>query len=92
MRNVYKDINGVYNPNTNKPALSLYNEETINLDTGNQKSLCKEVNPETSEEVISQFRIAERDLATLIGLNDYETFRLIEVLRKSRTYCCSRAS
>ena len=42
MRNVYKDISGVYNLNANKPALSHYNEETINLDTGNQKSLCKE--------------------------------------------------
>ena len=42
MRNVYKDISGVYNLNANKPALSHYNEETINLDTGNQKSLCQE--------------------------------------------------
>ena len=42
MRNVYKDISGVYNLNANKPALSHYNEETINLDTGNQKSLWKE--------------------------------------------------
>ena len=25
-------------------------------------------------------------------IRDYETLRLIEVLRKSRTYCCSRAS
>ena len=38
--NVYADISGVYNLNANKPALSLYDEETINLDTGNQKSLC----------------------------------------------------
>ena len=38
--NVYEDISGVYNLNANKPALSLYDEETINLDTGNQKSLC----------------------------------------------------
>ena len=30
------------------------------------------VNPETNEEVTVQFRIVERDLATLIGLNDYE--------------------
>ena len=35
--------------------------------------------------MIIQFRIVERDLATLIGLNDYETLRLIEVLRRSRT-------
>ena len=36
--NVYEDISGVYNLNANKPALSLYDEETINfLDTGNQK-------------------------------------------------------
>ena len=38
--NVYEDISGVYNLNENKPALSLYDEETINLDTGNQKGLC----------------------------------------------------
>ena len=38
--NVYEDISGVYNLNANKTALSLYDEETINLDTGNQKSLC----------------------------------------------------
>ena len=36
--------------------------------------------------MIIQFRIVERDLATLIGLNDYETLRLIEVLRRSRTF------
>ena len=42
MRNVYKDISGVYSPNANKAALSHYNEETINLDTGSQKSLCQE--------------------------------------------------
>ena len=41
--------------------------------------------------MIIQFRIVERDLATLIGLNDYETLRPIEVLRRPRTYCCSRA-
>ena len=35
--------------------------------------------------MIIQFRIVERDIATLIGLNDYETLRLIEVLRRSRT-------
>ena len=35
--------------------------------------------------MIIQLRIVERDLATLIGLNDYETLRLIEVLRRSRT-------
>ena len=34
--------------------------------------------------MIIQFRIVERDLATLIGLNDYETLRLFEVLRRSR--------
>ena len=36
--------------------------------------------------MIVQFRIVERDLATLIGLNDYETLRLIKVLRRSRTF------
>ena len=35
--------------------------------------------------MIIQLRIVERDLATLIGLNDYETLRLVEVLRRSRT-------
>ena len=35
--------------------------------------------------MIIQFRIVERDIATLIVLNDYETLRLIEVLRRSRT-------
>ena len=30
---------------------------------------------------MKKFRIVERDLTTLIGLNDYETLSLIEVLR-----------
>ena len=42
VRNVFKDISGVYNRNANKPALSNYDEETMSLDTGNQKSLCQE--------------------------------------------------
>ena len=90
--NVYDDISGVYNLNANKPALSQYDEETINLDTGNRKRSLLGVNPETNEEVIIQLRIVEGDLTTPIGLNDYETLRLTEVLRRSRTYCCSRAS
>ena len=88
---MFKDISGVCNLKANKPALSHCDEETINLDTGKQKSLSG-VNPTTNEEVIIQFRIVERDLTTLIGLNDYETLRLIEVLRRSRAYCFSRAS
>ena len=42
VRNMFKDISGVYNRNANKPVLSNYDEETMNLDTGNQKSLCQE--------------------------------------------------
>ena len=32
---------------------------------------------------IKKFRIVERDLTTLIGLNDYETLNRIEVLREN---------
>ena len=32
---------------------------------------------------VKKFRIVERDLTTLIDLNDYETLRLIEVLREN---------
>ena len=41
------------------------------------------LNPATSEEMIIQFRIVDRDLTPLIGLNDSETLKLIELLRKS---------
>jgi len=78
--NVYEDISGVYNLNANKPALSLYDEETINLirHWEPEKSLLG-VNPETNEEVIIQLRMVERDLKTLIGLKDYETLKVTEL-------------
>lgn len=38
------------------------------------------LNPATNEEVIIQFRIVKKDLTPLIGLNDSEALRLIEVL------------
>ena len=91
MRNVFKDISGVYNLDANKPALINYDENYDKFRHWEPEKSLSGVNPETNEEVIIQFRIVERDLATLIGLNDYETLRPIEVLRRSRTYCCSRA-
>ena len=41
------------------------------------------LNPATSQEVIIQFRIVDRDLTPLIGLNDSETLKLIELLREN---------
>ena len=41
------------------------------------------LNPATSQEMIIQFRIVDRDLTPLIGLNDSETLKLIELLREN---------
>ena len=41
------------------------------------------LNPATSEERIIQFRIVHIDLTPLIGLNDSETLKLIELLREN---------
>ena len=41
------------------------------------------LNPATSEERIIQFRIVDRDLTPLLGLNDSETLELIELLREN---------
>ena len=41
------------------------------------------LNPATSEERIIQFRIVDRDLTPLIGLNDSGTLKLVELLREN---------
>ena len=83
--NVYKDISGDYdltdlNPVV-KPVLSLYYEETTIQPLGTRKVFL--LNLATSEEMIIQFRIVDRDLTPLIGLNDSETLKLIELLRNN---------
>ena len=41
------------------------------------------LNPATSEEMIIQFRIVDRDLTPLIDLNDSQTLKLIELFREN---------
>ena len=41
------------------------------------------LNLATSEEMIIQFRIVDRDLTPLIGLNDSETLKLVKLLREN---------
>ena len=60
-------------------VLSLYDEET-KIQTQPEKSV---LNPATSEEMIIHFRIVNRDLTPLIGLNDSEMLQLIELLREN---------
>ena len=83
--NVYKDISGDYDltdlNTVVKPVLSLYDEETKIQTLGTKKVFV--LNPATSEEMIIQFRIVDRDLTPLIGLNDSETLKLIELLREN---------
>ena len=82
---MYKDISGDYDlTNLNaavKPVLSLYDEETKIQTLGTRKVFV--LNPATSQEVIIQFRIVDRDLTPLIGLNDFETLKVIELLREN---------
>ena len=83
--NVYKDISGDYDltdlNTVVKPFLSLYDDETKIQTLGTRKVFV--LNPATSQEVIIQFRIVDRDLTPLIGLNDSETLKLIELLREN---------
>ena len=80
---VYKDVSGDHTlkdlNTTVRPVLSLYDEETKIQTLGTRKMFV--LNPATSEEVIIQFRIVNKDLTPLIGLNDSEALKLIEVLR-----------
>ena len=80
---VYKDISGDHNlkdlNKTVKPVLSLYDEETKIQTLGTRKVFV--LNPATNEEVIIQFRIVDKELTPLIGLNDSEELKLLEVLR-----------
>ena len=69
-----KDLN-----TTVRPVLSLYGEETKIHTLETRKVFV--LNPATNEEVIIQFRIVNKDLTPLIGRNDSEALRLIEVLR-----------
>lgn len=79
---VYKDVSGDHTlkdlNTTVRPVLSLYDEETKIQTLGTRKVFV--LNPATNEEVIIQFRIVKKDLTPLIGLNDSEALRLIEVL------------
>ena len=81
--NVYKEISGDHDLKdlniTTRPVLSLYDEETKKQTLGTRKVFV--FNPVTEEEAVIQFRIVDRDLTPLIGLNDSETLKLIELLR-----------
>ena len=81
--NVYKEIRGDHDLKdlniTTRPVLSPYDEETKIQTLGTRKVFV--FNPVTEEEAVIQFRIVDRDLTPLIGLNDSETLKLIELLR-----------
>ena len=83
--NVYKDISGDYDltdlNTVVKPVLSLYDEGTKIQTLGTRKAFV--LNPATSEEMIIQFRIVDRDLTPLIDLNDSQTLKLIELFREN---------
>ena len=83
--NVYKDISvddNLKDLNTAfKPVLSLYDKETKIQTLGTRKVFV--FNPATEEDVIIQFRIVERALTPLIGLNDLEILKLVELLREN---------
>ena len=83
--NVDKDISGdndLKDLNTTfRPVLSLYDEETKIQTLGTRKVFV--FNPSYEEEVIIQFRIVERALTPLIGLNNSEILKLIELLREN---------
>ena len=83
--NVYKDISGDNNLkdlNTAfKPVLSLYDKEKKMQTVGTRKVFV--FNPATKEEVIIQFRIVERTPTPIIGLNDLEILKLVELLREN---------
>ena len=74
--NDLKDLNTAF-----KPVLSLYDEETKIQTLGTRKVFV--FNPSNEEEVIIQFRIVERPLTPLIGLNNSEILKLIELLREN---------
>ena len=71
-----KDLNTAF-----KPVLSLYDRETKIQTLETRKVFV--FSPATEEDVIIQFRIVERALTALIGLNDLEIFKLVERLREN---------
>ena len=81
--NVYKDISGgidLKDLNTEfKPVLSLYDEETKIRTLGTRKVFV--FNPATEEEVIIQFRIANRALTPPHWSSC--SFNVIEILREN---------
>ena len=83
--NVYKDISGDVNSKdlnaAFKSVLSLYDKKTKIQTLGTRKVFV--FNPATEEDVIIQFRIVERALIPLIGLNDSEILKLAELLREN---------
>ena len=83
--NVYKDISGDVNSKdlnaAFKSVLSLYDKKTKIQTLGTRKVFV--FNPATEEDVIFQFRIVERALILLIGLNDSEILKLAELLREN---------
>ena len=74
--NDLKDLNTAF-----KLVLSLYDEETKIQTLGTRKVFV--FNPSNEKEVIIQFRIVERALTPLIGLNNSEILKLIELLREN---------
>ena len=79
---VYKEISSDHDlqdlDTTVHPTLSFYDEKTKIQTLGTRK--CFVLNPATGEEGIIQFRIVNEDLTPLIGLNDSEELKLIELL------------
>lgn len=61
--------------------MSLYEEETKLQTLGTRKVFV--FNSATEEELIIQFRIVDRALTPLIGPNDSEVLKLIELLREN---------
>ena len=83
--NVYTDISGDVNSKdlnaAFKSVLSLYDKKTKIQTLGTRKVFV--FNPATEEDVIFQFRIVERALILLIGLNDSGILKLAELLREN---------
>ena len=90
---VYKEISGDHDLKdllkdlniTTRPVLSLYDEETKIQTLGTREVFV--FNPATEEEeAVIQFIIVDRDLTPLIGLNDSETPKCIELLGDNITF------
>ena len=82
---VYKEISGYYDlqdlNTTACPTLSIHDEETKLQTLGIGKGFV--FNPATEKEGIIHFRTVNEDLTHLIGLNDSDKIRLLELLQKN---------